>query len=130
MSFKAKLFIGGEERNVLNANQIYHRFADVNGRPTSKSIGAPLEFTIESTHHDSYFYENMFSPTMKCEGEIIFYRRDGFSTMFKIEFANAQIIGLNEYFNATNKMPLSLSLKIGWGNNANTRYCLRTTLES
>ena len=115
MSFKATLFFGGQERTILNANQMYQRFADVNGRPTSEPIGTPLEFSIESTRNDSFFYQNMFSPTMKCEGEIVFYRRDGLSTLFKIEFANAQIIDLSEHFNAVGNQPLSMNIVIGWG---------------
>ena len=115
MSFKAKLFIEEEERNILNATQMYSRFADVNGRPTSKPVGQQLQFSIESTGDDSFFYNNMFSQTSKCRGKIIFYRRDGFSTLFKIEFANAQILQLSEQFNAVNDKPLHMTISIGWG---------------
>ncbi len=115
MSFKAKLFIEEEDRNVLNASQMYSRFVDVNGRPTSKPVGGLLEFSIESTSNDSFFYNNMFSQTRQCKGEIIFYKRDGFSTLFKIEFANAQILSLNESFHAIDNQPLHMNISIGWG---------------
>jgi len=115
MSFLAKLFINDEERNLLNASQIYSRFADLNGKPITKPTGGKLKFAMESTRDDSFFYENMFSPTRKCEGEIVFYKRDGFSTLFKIEFANAQILNLSEHFDSINNLPLYIDIEIGWG---------------
>jgi len=54
MSFLAKLFINDEVRTVLNANQIYSRYADYNGRPITKPIGHQLNFSIESTSNDSF----------------------------------------------------------------------------
>ncbi len=115
MSFQAKLFVNDEVRNVLNANQIYSRYADYNGRPITKPIGHQLNFSIESTSNDSFFYENMFSETAKCNGEIVFYKRDGLSTLFKIEFANAQILRLSESFDAYDSSPMHINISIGWG---------------
>ena len=115
MSFLAKLFINDEVRNILNAKQAYSRIADVNGRPSSRPLGHKLEFAIESTKDDSFFYESMFSPTHKCQGEIVFYKRDGISTLFKMEFANAQILDLSESFNAIDTLPLHMNIAIGWG---------------
>jgi len=115
MSFLAKLFINDEERNILNANQVFSRFADINGRPTAKPYGSLLNFSIESTRDDSFFYENMLSPTNKIKGEIVFYKRDALSKLFKMEFANAQILSLSEEFNAVGNIPLHLNISIGWG---------------
>ena len=115
MSFLAKLFIEDEVRNILNVNQVYSRIADVNGRPITKAVGHKLEFAIESTIDDSFFYESMFSQTSQCEGEIVFYKRDGISTLFKMEFANAQILNLTESFNAIDSLPLHINISIGWG---------------
>ncbi|AUC77593.1 type VI secretion system tube protein TssD [Olleya sp. Bg11-27] len=115
MSFLAKLFIEDEVRNILNVNQVYSRLADVNGRPITKAVGHKLEFAIESTIDDSFFYESMFSQTDQCEGEIVFYKRDGISTLFKMEFANAQILNLAESFNAIDSLPLHMNIAIGWG---------------
>ena len=42
MSFLAKLYINDEVRNILNANQVFSRFADVNGRPVTKPKGGRL----------------------------------------------------------------------------------------
>lgn len=115
MSFLAKLFINDEVRNIINANQVFSRYADVNGRPTSKPVGGRLEFSVESTGDDSFFYDTMFSPTAKCKGEIVFYKRDGLSVLFKMEFANAQILNLSEHFSAVGSTPLCMNLSIGWG---------------
>ena len=115
MSFQAKLFVNDEVRNIINANQVFSRYADVNGRPVTKPIGGPIEFTIESTRDDSFFYDNMFSPSNKCKGEIVFYKRDGLSTLFKLEFANAQIINLSEHFDAIGSRPMHMNISIGWG---------------
>ncbi|WP_055448850.1 type VI secretion system tube protein TssD [Lacinutrix mariniflava] len=115
MSFKAVLIINDERRVILNASQFFSRYFDTNGKPTTKPIGGKLMFSIESTVEDSFFYENMFSPTDKCKGEIIFYKRDGLSVLFKIEFANAQILNLSEHFDAKNNLPLHMNIEIGWG---------------
>ncbi|WP_054851805.1 type VI secretion system tube protein TssD [Olleya sp. ITB9] len=115
MSFLAKLFIDNQVRNILNVNQVYSKLADINGRPVSRTMGHKLEFAIESTSDDTFFYESMFSATSKCQGEIVFYKRDGISTMFKMEFANAQILDLQESFNASNNLPLHMNIAIGWG---------------
>ena len=57
----------------------------------------------------------MFSETAKCNGEIVFYKRDGLSTLFKIEFANAQILRLSESFDAYDSSPMHINISIGWG---------------
>lgn len=113
-SFKAKLFINGEERNLLQVKQTFSQYFDTTGRPTTKPIGNSLFFTVESTGNDSFFYHNMFSPNNMIDGEIVFYKRDGFSTLYKIEFAEAHIIGLRENFDHDDNLPLHMIVEIGW----------------
>lgn len=115
MSFLAKLYINDEVRNILNANQVFSRFADVNGRPVTKPKGGRLNLSIESTKNDSFFYNAMFSPTEKCKGEIVFFKRDGLSTLYKMEFANAYVLQLSEHFDASGDSPLYMTISIGWG---------------
>ena len=115
MSFLAKLHINDEVRNILNASQVFSKYADINGRPISKTVGGNLEFSIESTRNDSFLYDNMFSATNKCKGEIVFYKRDGLSTLFRMEFANAQILKLTESFDALGSVPMHIDISIGWG---------------
>ncbi|MDC1161824.1 type VI secretion system tube protein TssD [Tenacibaculum sp.] len=114
-SFNAKLFINDEVRNILNVNQAYKQVTDITGRPEGKPYGASLFIAIESTKNDDFFYHNMFSPSNKVKGEVVFYKRDGFSILFKMEFANAYILGLNEEFDAYDSNPLHMNLEIGWG---------------
>ncbi len=115
MSFLAKIFISGEERMILDATQVYRKFSDPNGKASSSAFGSTLDFSIESTADDSFFYQKMFSPSTSFDGEIVFYRRDGISTLFRIEFANAYVTRLQEIFNATNNSPLHMRLSISWG---------------
>jgi len=56
----------------------------------------------------------MFDSTQMIRGEVVFYKRDGFSILYKLEFANAHILGLVEEFDANGSVPLQFSIKIGW----------------
>lgn len=114
-SFKAKLLINEEERTILNVQQSFNQIADITGRPDGKPYGDPLFLSLESTIDDSFFYHHMFDHNQMIHGEIIFYKRDGFSILYKIEFANAYILGLEEFFEADGEVPLHFNLKIGWG---------------
>ncbi len=114
-SFKVKLFIDDQERNVLNVDQAFKQVADITGRPSGKPYGEPLYITLESTIDDSFFYINTFSPSNTISGELVFYKRDGFSILYKLQFANAYILGLEEAFEAVSSLPLHFNLKIGWG---------------
>lgn len=115
MSFKAALFINDEERTILDASLLYQFLYDSTGKPTSRLITKPITFVIESTRYDSFFYTQMFSPSSQCEGEIVFYKRDGLSTLFKIEFANAHITRLGEQFTSEGTAPMTLKMDISWG---------------
>ncbi|GHC50178.1 type VI secretion system tube protein TssD [Ulvibacter litoralis] len=115
MSFKATLFINNEERTILDAGVLFKYLSDNSGQVTSRLLAKPLSFTIESTRFDTFFYDQIISPTSLCEGEIIFYKRDGFSTLFKIEFANAHITHLSEHFTSEGIDPMKLNLEISWG---------------
>lgn len=114
-SFKVKLFIDDEERNVLNVEHAFNQIVDITGRPDGLPYGKQLHITLESTVDDSFFYHQMFSPTESIQGELVFYKRDGHSVLHKLEFANAHVLGLTEDFDAYGEAPLNFSVKIGWG---------------
>lgn len=114
-SFKAKLLINEEERTILNVAQSFDQISDITGRPDGKPYGESLYISLESTIDDSFFYHHMFDHSEMISGEIIFYKRDGFSILYKIEFANAYILGLEENFEAHDDAPLHFNIKIGWG---------------
>ena len=65
MSFKAKLFIDGEDkgRNILNAQQTHEQFADVTGNKTGRLNMGRVEVTVESTTNDTLLFESVISPT-------------------------------------------------------------------
>ncbi|GFD83292.1 hypothetical protein KUL118_61540 [Tenacibaculum sp. KUL118] len=48
MNIKAKLFICGEERELLTTNLNYNRLTDWNGKPTSALLGGTISVTFES----------------------------------------------------------------------------------
>lgn len=115
MSFKAKLYIEGEERNLLDAELVYSQIADYNGRPTQVPVGKPLQLAFESTRNDELFYNYMFHPDRMCKGYIRFFKRDGLQKDFDIEFANAHVINLYERYTATGETPMFMHLTISYG---------------
>ncbi len=115
MSFKAKLCIEGEERNLLDAELVFSQLADYNGRPSQLPVGAPLNLTFESTRNDALFYSYMFHPDRMFKGYIRFFKRDGLQKYFDIEFANAHIIRLHERFSSTGETPMYIGLTISYG---------------
>ncbi|GAL64825.1 type VI secretion system tube protein TssD [Algibacter lectus] len=115
MSFKAKLYIEGQERNLLNSVLVYSQIADYNGRPTQLPVSEPLQLAFESTKDDELFYNYMFHPDRMFKGYIRFFKRDGFQKDFDIEFANAHIINLYEHFSSTGDDPMYMHIIISYG---------------
>lgn len=115
MSFKAKLYIEGQERNLLNSVLVYSQIADYNGRPTQLPVSEPLQLAFESTKDDELFYNYMFHPDRMFKGYIRFFKRDGLQKDFDIEFANAHIINLYEHFSSTGDDPMYMHIIISYG---------------
>ncbi|WFO17349.1 hypothetical protein M601_006480 [Cellulophaga baltica 4] len=112
MSFLAKLFINGEQRNVLNGNYVYHQLLDARGKPKAKVEGGQLNFVVESTGDDALFHLWMLDDYQMYDGYIRFFKRDGLSKLFDFEFANCYCVGLREQFSATGHDPLKMELTI------------------
>lgn len=112
MAFLAKLFINGEQRNVLNGNYVYHQLLDARGKPKAKVEGGQLNFVVESTGDDSLFHLWMLDDYQMYDGYIRFFKRDGLSKLFDFEFANCYCVGLREQFSATGHDPLKMELTI------------------
>ncbi len=70
---------------------------------------------FESTGFDSDLYHYMFSPNASFSGELIFYDRDEFKTLYKVEFHKAYIVGLTEEFDNQDNLPLHINLTITCG---------------
>ena len=115
MAFIAKLFINGEERNILNTTILYQQLVDDNGRPKNAVHNGKINFKIESTKNDELFYDWMFSDQTTYSGHVRFYKRDGFSKLFDYEFANCHCIQLGEYFTAEGNGPLNMHLTLSPG---------------
>jgi hypothetical protein len=112
MAFLAKLFINGEQRNVLNGNYVYHQLLDARGKPKAKVEGGQLNFVVESTGDDALFHLWMLDDYQMYDGYIRFFKRDGLSKLFDFEFANCYCVGLREQFSATGHDPLKMELTI------------------
>ncbi|WP_299211626.1 type VI secretion system tube protein TssD [uncultured Aquimarina sp.] len=115
MAFQAKLFINGEERNVLDSTFLYQQLIDSNGRPKTSIQGGKISLLIESTKNDELFYDWMFSTHTMYNGYVRFYKRDGYSKLFDFEFANCHCIHLQERFNAEGNSPLKMELVLSPG---------------
>ncbi|ADV49250.1 hypothetical protein Celal_1952 [Cellulophaga algicola DSM 14237] len=112
MAFLAKLFINGEQRNVLNSNYVYHQLLDARGMPKAKVEGGQISFVIEATGDDALFHLWMLNDYQIYDGYIRFFKRDGLSKLFDFEFANCYCVGLREQFSATGHDPLKMELTI------------------
>ncbi|WFO17351.1 hypothetical protein M601_006490 [Cellulophaga baltica 4] len=112
MAFLAKLFINGEQRNVLNGNYVYHQLLDARGKPKANVEGGQLNFVVESTGDDALFHLWMLDDYQMYDGYIRFFKRDGLSKLFDFEFANCYCVGLREQFSATGHDPLKMELTI------------------
>ncbi|MBQ4819639.1 type VI secretion system tube protein TssD [Aquimarina sp. MMG016] len=115
MAFQAKLFINGEERNVLDSTFLYKQLIDINGRPKTNVQGGQIHFVIESTKNDELFYDWMFTDQQTYRGHIRFYHRDGFRKLFDYEFANCYCVLLEEKFSAQGNAPLKMHLTLSPG---------------
>ena len=115
MAFQAKLFVNGEERNVLDSVFLYKQLIDSNGRPKTSVQGGQIHFVLESTKNDELFYDWMFSNNTMYKGYIRFYKRDGLSKLFDFEFANCHCVYLEEKFNAEGNDPLKMELTLSPG---------------
>lgn len=58
----------------------------------------------------------MFSPNASFSGELIFYDRNGFKVLYKVEFHNAYVVNLTESFDHNDNLPLHINLSITCGN--------------
>ncbi|PIE48216.1 MAG: hypothetical protein CSA40_01445 [Flavobacteriales bacterium] len=114
-SFKAVAVIDGKKRNLLRADYTLYKLRDITGNPTTTTRKTPIYLTFESTGFDDDLYYYMFSPNKCFSGEIIFYDRDLLKTLFKVEFQQAYVIGLDERYDHNDNLPLHINLEITCG---------------
>ncbi len=114
-SFKGIAIIDGKERTLLRAEYTLYKLKDITGNPTTTTRKSPFHLMFESTGFDSDLYHYMFSPNASFSGELIFYDRDEFKTLYKVEFHKAYIVGLTEEFDNQDNLPLHINLEITCG---------------
>ena len=94
---------------------VLYKLKDITGNPTTTTRKSPFHLMFESTGFDSDLYHYMFSPNASFSGELIFYDRDEFKTLYKVEFHKAYIVGLTEEFDNQDNLPLHINLAITCG---------------
>jgi hypothetical protein len=102
----AKLFMFGEERELLWVYTNYYRHIHVNGMPTSDTEGGFLTFGFTSQESDDLFWRNMTKPIEKHtdrmeKGEIRFYSKGEKDIANRIyKFNDAYVVRYSETFDA------------------------------
>lgn len=102
----AKLFMFGEERELLWVYTNYYRHIHVNGMPTSDTEGGFLTFGFTSQESDDLFWRNMTKPIEKHtdrmeKGEIRFYSKGEKDIAHRIyKFNDAYVVRYSETFDA------------------------------
>ncbi|WP_157472583.1 type VI secretion system tube protein TssD [Flavobacterium aquidurense] len=102
----AKLFMFGEERELLWVNTNYYRHIWVNGMPTTDIEGGFLTFGFTSQESDDVFWHNMTKRiehhTDRMEkGEIRFYSKGQEDIAIRIyKFSDAYVVYYSETFEA------------------------------
>jgi hypothetical protein len=114
----AKLFILGEERELLWINTNYHRYTAANGSPTSDVEGGFLTLSFVAQENDDVFWHNMTKEVEKEtdrmeKGEVHFYNKgDEDLPIRKYKFSDAYLIEYSEVFDAygTENMHIVLTI--------------------
>lgn len=114
----AKLFILGEERELLWINTNYLRYTAANGSPTSDVEGGFLTLSFVAQENDDVFWHNMTKEVEKEtdrmeKGEVHFYNKgDEDIPIRKYKFSDAYLIEYSEVFDAyeTENMHIVLTI--------------------
>ena len=102
----AKLFILGEERELVWTYMDYYKYIAADGSPTSELQGGLLRLCFVSQESDDVFWHNMVKKVDKEtermeKGEIHFYSKgDEDIPIRKYKFSDAYLIALSETFYA------------------------------
>ncbi|WP_047790646.1 type VI secretion system tube protein TssD [Tenacibaculum mesophilum] len=124
MNIKAKLFICGEERELLTTNLNYNRLTDWNGKPTSALLGGTISVTFESEMYDDTFVDwiksdrrgnkkirHPFNLYQLRDGKIVFYKDefDGVE-LFQYNFQDSVLVNYYETFDNQKGMQVTLTI--------------------
>ncbi|MDX8553772.1 hypothetical protein MK851_09080 [Tenacibaculum sp. 1B UA] len=124
MNIKAKLFVCGEERELLTTNLNYNRLTDWNGKPTSALLGGAISITFESEMYDDTFVDwiksdrrgnkkirHPFNLYQLRDGKIVFYKDefDGIE-LFQYNFQDGVLVNYYETFDNQKGMQVTLTI--------------------
>ncbi|MDE1206023.1 type VI secretion system tube protein TssD [Tenacibaculum larymnensis] len=124
MNIKAKLFVCGEERELISTSLNYIRLTDWNGKPTSALMGGTFTVTYESQMYDDTFIEwgiadraenkkidypaNLY---LLRDGKVVFYEDDFDGVeLFQYNFQDGTLINYHEVFNNQEGMYVTLTI--------------------
>jgi hypothetical protein len=124
MNIKAKLFVCGEERELLATSLNYIRLTDWNGKPTSALKGGTFTVTYESQMYDDTFIEwgiadradnkkveypaNLY---LLRDGKVVFYEDDFDGVeLFQYNFQDGVLINYHEVFDNQKGMYVTLTI--------------------
>lgn len=106
MSFKAKLFVGGKEYNIIHVSFGMFQETDATGRPSTVSRGGKIEVIIEGSGGTELF-EWMTNSFERKDGSIRFYKRDSDATLKELKFTEGYLVKHKENFDAMGRNPLT-----------------------
>jgi hypothetical protein len=103
MALQGKLTIlGGRTYGIVECSYSFSQTTDETGKPTSRTKGGTITFTMPSTSdEDTFFYHWMFNKTEVQSGRLKFtvFTSDNRKSYKTIEFTNAYCTELKDYFN-------------------------------
>ena len=112
MSYKATLYIEGDEYDILHCNFKLSRDTDAKGRPSSRVYGGRITFEIESTASTALI-EKMINDQFRPFGGCVSYiRGDEESVMKDLEFNNAYFVYYEETLDITGKTPMNIRFTV------------------
>ncbi|WP_394749134.1 type VI secretion system tube protein TssD [Spongiimicrobium salis] len=111
MSFLAKLYVDGQEYNVLSCTYNFEQPMDHTGKPSGKPLGGQIMITLESQGRYDLFHW-MASPDQTKDGSIIFFKRDAMSRLQEVIFKKGFCVKLVENFDAVSAVPMQKRIVI------------------
>ncbi|WP_440067190.1 type VI secretion system tube protein TssD [Tenacibaculum discolor] len=124
MNIKAKLFVCGEERELISTSLNYIRLTDWNGKPTSALMNGSFTVTYESQMYDDTYAEWIIADRTQNkkieypanlyqlrDGKVIFYEDDFDGVeLFQYNFQDGALINYYEVFDNQKGMYVTLTI--------------------
>ncbi|REH47461.1 hypothetical protein C7448_10682 [Tenacibaculum gallaicum] len=124
MNIKAKLFVCGEERELIATSLNYIRLTDWNGKPTSALMGGAFTATFKPEMYDDTFIEwiiadrkdnkkirHPFNLYLLRDGKVVFYEDDFDGVeLFQYNFQDGVLINYHEVFDNQKGMYVTLTI--------------------